>query len=764
MKKKNGSAKTDFYFLAFVVFHAAVLCLFLFAVVKNKGVKLDSDLFSMMPENSSSKVYSIADENISKQSSKNIFILAENEDFKKAKNSAEHLYNELKKSAAFENLELYTDSLALSQMQEFLNKWKFNLLNENQIKVMETSPQEFCEKAVQKAYQPAVSLDFINEDPFFLNQMALENYLLAVEKSGTAMSPGDGVLRRSFEGKWYVMIKGELTEKGSALASRENAVPFIYSAAQKFETDGTRFVFSGTPFHSYASSSSASKEISVISTISLIAVAVILFFVFRSPVPILASLCSILISSGIAFCAVYSLFSNVHLLTLVFGTSLIGSSIDYSLHFFINWKNSCELKSGREVRSYLLKGLSLSLISTELCYVLLFFAPFALLKQMAVFSFSGILSSFLITTGIFPLIKIPAERKIFILGKINFNFFNRKIASKIFAAAVLCFTFISVLLFGKNFKVKNNISNLYEMEGRLKEDTILSYKVLNYSPSSWLIVTGKSEQEVLEKEMKLKEKIPDKSICTSDFIPPVSFQKKSIAENEKFLPYAEDVFYSLGFEENDVEFYKDVFAESKNSFLTLNEKFPSSIETLLQMLWIGERDETFYSIILPSEISNQDEYRQIAKLEEGVFFENKVQDISSGLDNLTKLILVMFGISYIVIFVLLKFFFTWSETFKIASIPFLSVCAICSVFAATGNSLEFFAIIGMVLVFGLGLDYIIYRISNKSSRTELFGIVLSFLTTAISFGSLALSSFVPVHIIGAAIFTGLTAAFFATML
>ena len=65
MKKKNGSAKTDFYFLAFVVFHAAVLCLFLFAVVKNKGVKLDSDLFSMMPENSSSKVYSIADENIS---------------------------------------------------------------------------------------------------------------------------------------------------------------------------------------------------------------------------------------------------------------------------------------------------------------------------------------------------------------------------------------------------------------------------------------------------------------------------------------------------------------------------------------------------------------------------------------------------------------------------------------------------------------------------------------------------------------------------
>ena len=48
-------------------------------------------------------------------------------------------------------------------------------------------------------------------------------------------------------------------------------------------------------------------------------------------------------------------------------------------------------------------------------------------------------------------------------------------------------------------------------------------------------------------------------------------------------------------------------------------------------------------------------------------------------------------------------------------------------------------------------------------KLEPFAIALSFLTTAISFGALALSSFVPVHMLGLSIFLGLTTAFFCTM-
>ena len=91
-----------------------------------------------------------------------------------------------------------------------------------------------------------------------------------------------------------------------------------------------------------------------------------------------------------------------------------------------------------------------------------------------------------------------------------------------------------------------------------------------------------------------------------------------------------------------------------------------------------------------------------------------------------------------------------------------------------GQSIEFFGITGMILVFGLGLDYIIYMIENIKRekkgliqngmpKLEPFAIFLSFLTTALSFGALAFSTFVPVHTMGLTIFLGLVAAFICTV-
>ena len=71
-------------------------------------------------------------------------------------------------------------------------------------------------------------------------------------------------------------------------------------------------------------------------------------------------------------------------------------------------------------------------------------------------------------------------------------------------------------------------------------------------------------------------------------------------------------------------------------------------------------------------------------------------------------------------------------------------------------------------MFGLGLDYIIYM-TEHGRRDETGGrgiepaaVLLSFVTTELSFGALALSSFVPVHIIGLCIFAGCLAAFLCT--
>ena len=90
-------------------------------------------------------------------------------------------------------------------------------------------------------------------------------------------------------------------------------------------------------------------------------------------------------------------------------------------------------------------------------------------------------------------------------------------------------------------------------------------------------------------------------------------------------------------------------------------------------------------------------------------------------------------------------------------------------FAIFKINLEFFSVTGLILVFGLGLDYIIYMMENEKNKgkntntLEPFATLLSFVTTIVSFGALALSSFQPVHLMGLSIFLGLASAYISTM-
>ncbi len=778
--KKNLFLSNKFWFLTWGAYHGGILILFLISLIFTKGITFDADYTNMMPSATENKAAKIAEKSVSENASRNIFILASHEDFSQAKTAAEKVYSLLKdEKSKFNSISLYSDMEAVSDVQDFIEKNRFVLLDKSTRESLTSGDgaRTFAQNALTSVYGgfSIASLENIQSDPFLLDESNLKNYLSAITDSGTKLSPKDGVLAREFEGRWYVMIRAELTQEGAQLASKKNAVPLIYEKCLPLEKDGVKFAFYGSTFHSYKSSSSASSEISIISTISMIAVVLILLFVFRSPLPVIASVFSIACSMATAFFATHLIFGQIHMIALVFGTSLIGSCIDYSLHYFINWKNSKELDTPQKIRSHLFNGLSLSLISTELCFLLLVFAPFGLLKQMAVFSFAGMLSSFLTVSGFYTIFKLPpAEKREIPLIK------KYESAGKYFAGKKLCRhlgLFVSVFIFAagsvvialrhNDLKIKNNLSNLYKMEGRLKDDTITAYKVLSYNPTSWLVVSADSVEELLLTEEKITPLLPDKYICTSRFIPSISSQKESLKAVKNLLPFAKAQFESLGFDSDSAECaadFKMEVEEAENHFITPEEAMPATLQSLLNMLYVGKVEDKYYSIILPSNISSEMFYKELADSYDNVYYENKVSDISAGLDHLTSLILLMFMIAFVVIAVIMKFFYSWKDTLKIISIPVLSILTITVVFVLAGLKIEFFCITGVILVFGLGLDYIIYRTQNKTDASESFAILLSFLTTAISFGALALSSFVPVHVIGLSIFSGLTTAFLCAIL
>lgn len=770
MMRNLLSLKNKTYVSFWAAFHVLIVLAFCISLFFSNGLNLNADLYEMLPFANNSQVSKIASSAVTENTGNSVFILSSHEEFAKAKNVAQIVYDSIKDSSKFKSLSFYSDIESVEDVQEFIQKWRFNLLDEKTVdRISQTNGvSDFVMETLSKVFGGFTfsSLDNLESDPFLLDDVNLQNYLKTISDSGTKLQPKDGVLATSFKNKWYVMIRGELSVEGAKLASKENAVPFIYEKCFPLEKDGVRFVFYGTPFHSYKSSTSASTEISIISTISLLAVIVIFFLIFKSFLPLISSALSIFISIGTAFCVTHLIFGNIHLITLVFGTSLIGSCIDYTVHYFINWKCSVELDSSDKIRKRLFSGLFLALISTELSFALLLFAPFAILKQMAVFSIVGMLSSFLTVMCLFTSYKFPPmqERKIFFLEKYSFKIPCKNVLNIVISCIILIASVSVLVVKNDTFQIKNNISNLYKMEGRLKEDTEIAYQVIDYSPTSWLIVSGNSIEEVLQKEESIVKRISDPLICTSKFIPSIKTQKESKAAVELLLPSAQELYDYYGFDKNSFDILKSHFEDSKNRFVTPEDSIPETLNGLLKTLWIGQQGEKYYSLILPAKVSDEQVYKDIANDTENVFFENKIADMSSGLDKLTELIIKLFLIAFIIIFVVMKFFYNWKETLKIISIPVLSILAILTIFVLVGLKIDFFCVVGCILVFGLGLDYVIYKIENKENKIEDFAIILSFVTTAISFGALALSSFMPVHIIGLSIFTGLFTAFICSML
>lgn len=771
------------FFRTWIFFHAAVLIFFLTTLLVLKGnIFIDADLFNMFPRPFQEEGVRIADEKLSAIVGQNVFILVENEDFNSARQTAVTVYEQLLESSNFDSVSLYSDLNELTDVQDFVYNYRWNLLTPQQVEKINSpgGAQAFADNALMQSFGffTLLPLDNLDTDPFMLAETNLNNFLGAAQKAGTAMTAKDGVLASYKDGKWYVMIRGVLSKEGAAIASKSNGITDIFAICNPLEKDGTRFVYSGTPFYSHQSSNAASKEIAIISSISLIVVLIILLVVFRSPVPILCSVCSILLSILVAVCTTLAVFHKMHILTLVFGTSLIGSCIDYSLHYFTQWAGNTNLKSGAEIRKHLMPSLGMAIISSELCFAILIFAPFNMLKQMSVFSLSGLLSSYLTAIAIYPKIPLPKNRTIPLLSvvKPTKDFHRKKIIGRIVVTVLFVFSIGTILICRKNIDIENDLTRLYTLEGRMMDDKIKVMEITQYNPTGWFIVRGETEEQALQNEAELCRVLNEKYngklgfISTTNFIPSIEQQKASREACKKLLELAPEQFELLGFEESCVQDLYSDFEASEGDFVSLEKgNVPQFICNTISTAWLGQIEGKYYTVVMPGLVEDYDSMLQIADTSEDVFFVHKVADMGRDLDKLTLLVIKFFLLAYVIMFVILKFFYKWKQALKIISIPFLIMLMTVAIFSMAKIKLEFFSVTGLVLVFGLGLDYIIYMMENEKAHTENtktlepFATLLSFVTTIISFGALSLSNFQPVHLMGLSIFIGLATAYVSSL-
>jgi predicted exporter len=781
-----GNIPVKGYWL-WILFHLTIPLLLFLSVFTKGPVRVNTMLIDMLPRSSQSRSVMEADIILGERSERELVILSAAPDFENAKKGAQMLYAVFEHSPDLENISLYFGSEVMAEFSRYLYDYRFVVAGKETLALLENGgAEEIAQDALASAFGAFnfIPLSHIENDPFLLVERRMEEFVSSSQLVGGGLSIKEDVLAVNKEGTWYVLLRLTLAPKGaSPLQAGQNAAGKIYTIAPEIKKSvpGLEFYFSGIPFHSYENASSAQREVSLISTITIILILIMFLYAFRSLMPVFFSVLAAGISLGIAAAAALLVFREIHITTFVFGTTLIGTCVDYSAHFFVHWKGNRALKTGSEIRSHISKSVIMSFISTEICFCVFLFAPFPILKQFAVFSMAGILSSFLTCFCIYPRFKIPEEKKrrfALFEGRIFLRLNNMSLPRIIRPALAVTLLVATLGLLAINFssvKIENDLSSMYTISAPLLESEKRAAQVLDYGSMGWyFIVAGSSPEETLENEecltARLEEEITRGNLAsflgTSVFVPSIKKQKETYNLMKALLPLVPAQFEYLGFPQS----YAQEFENEFNTFTRycLPEDAPSLAG--ISKLWIGQPvngEDSYYSCVLPLKPGDEAVFSLIADEFDSVYFVNKEKDIRRDLDILTRTILLFFLAAYLVVSATVFVIYPLRDSLKICAVPLLLVVTVLATLGVNKIPLGFFSVAALVLVFGLGLDYIFYMVGKKHGeeiRLTSLAVVLSFLTTLLSFGALALSSFTPTHIFGLTVSAGLGAAFIFAML
>ena len=740
MKKNILNKKVIFW----LIVHLSIILLFLFRF--NYRAKIETNFLSIAPKFEESGHFQNSIETFFLQNSSEIKILIESYDFDKAKNSAIEIENYIKQN--FENVAVNLYSKNYDDILETIIKYKYQLISkEIREALLNNQASRVAEEGIANFYSPFFIpiVDNIEDDPFFV----LNSKLIELLQNNNNIETRDGISFINYEGKFNVLLNMDIDKKIDSMIFFDRLTELL----RKMENDEEiKIYISGVPIHAYYSQKSAQKEITIISAVSLIFICLIFLFIFKSVKPYIISMISIAVSSATSFFLLSILLDSIHIFTFVFGTSLIGVSLDYSIHFITEWYNE---KDKKEVLRKILPSMNLSFITTIASYFALSLTSLSLLKQTALFSIFGLASSFLTVIIIYPIIfkndnrflreNILNKTKNILAGYVDF--LNIK-----FVLFLTIFVILISIINIPKLKVNFSSNQLYNPPDFLTYNETEIYKRLNSSLSRNIIISrGNSLNEALENEETLENYFTNYRALSKIFYSKSRQRENIKLVEDNLMPLLKKQTEDLSFDNEIYNKIKSEFKNVKNEFLNIEDLIESMDE--LKKLIVKNNGKYFI-------ISTTDETETKIIENENIKIFNINFEINEALDKTARTAIKTALIAYIIIFFFMIIFLSKKHAIAIIIIQIISILINLSVHSIFNFSVNIFSVFALILSIGISIDYcIFFSKSNAKKEVTFLSIFLSMITTALSFGTLSFSGFIPVKSFGLFLFIGILVTF-----
>ena len=762
------------------------------------GAKVQSDILAMLPHLQQDALTARALEQVESTLADQVYLALIAKDETQAIAAATLLMEQLKtQNTAFTDIRS-----ADMQMGEALGQYyfphRFKLLTSEQADALtHNGLDSLVASATQQLYNAFsyANSQLLTQDPLLLfpaNLLALAPSSKLSAKQGILLAhPNQGV--DNSEGVAAIVMA-----KGKDSAFNPNAQLIQQAALTQALTTVTgqyasiQVLQAGALFHALEATNTAKSEISILGLASLLGVVLLVWLAFRSVMPLLLAIMTI--SSGLLLAVTFTLsvFGELHLLTLVFGTSLIGIAIDYSFHFYCE-RLSNHQRSAQATVAYIFPTVSLAFITSALAYVGIGLAPFPGMQQVAIFCASGLLGAYLTLVLAYPLLagsKLPSGERPLNLAQAylaKLTGFSNKLVSP-WGLSLFTLLLVGVCLLGiSQLKVDDDIRHLQQSPASVTEPEDKLRKLLSGgTDNQFLLVRASSEETLLQRlealgpqlDTAIKQQELGNYVSLSRYLP--SKQKQDAAyqlQGEIYQSQLSAVLSSIGLDDSLAPSLSAAYLGAKDSYITPADFFELGFGKQLATLWLAplglaplehsteptanpdntqRGSDSHGTIVLLGGIEDIAALKARFAKDPQVQLIDKVADISTVMGHYRLLTLKLLGLALVIALLLFSLSFGLKKATVVVAVPALAAVLTLAILGLVGSPLSLFHALALILVFGIGIDYsLFFAAAAQHGRAVMMAVFMSACSTLLAFGLLAFSQTQAIHYFGLTLSLGI---------
>lgn len=725
-----------------------------------QGDAFSTDLLALLPVTERDPLAEQAAQQVQTAIGSHTVFLISHADREQARAIASNFANQLRQAKVFDRVQFELPADAQQQLIERLLPYRSALLSNADAELIVTGGEALQQRLLQALYSPlAVAVPGADPFGFFANS------LQQLGAGAGVAQVDDGLLTVARDGRSHLLVDAVSSQSVFDDRYQRQAIAAIEQAKAHAIAAGAEVLGTGTLRFAAQARAEGERDVSIIASVSTIGVLLLVLLAFRRAAPLLLMFAVIGASLLGATALALLIYGKLHLLTYVFGTTLIGIAGDYALHYLTLHASSQHWDAKAAMRQ-LFKPLTVAMLTTFMAYLAIALTPFSAFRQIALFCMLGLLCGYLAVLVLLPAVLVaPAKQAPAALawtGALHDRLLAwRRQRRPVYLLMLVLFA--SALPGWWLLRADDDIHLLQKSDpGLLAEQQRIADILQQNGNSQFFLVRGSNEAEWQAREQALVTALRAAQArgeligwrALSDAVPSAGQQQQRIALLESAFAEGGNLtsaLQALEFAPNDIAALKQ--QTLSDSVLTISAYLAMPHNQPQRLQWLPTTDGSVASIVLLDGIRHLDNMATLTL--DGVSFVDKTASISalfqSFREQATGYVLLAYGVTLL--------WLLWQCGWHGALVRLLPTALASGLTLAllgyVSQPFNLFTGIALLLVLGIGIDYALFLAEGEGHEpASLLAILLSALTAILGFGLLVGASLPAVSGFGLTVLIG----------